>query len=38
VAGEPTVLVLKRSGEVALELAGFVDRETVAQAAASASP
>jgi hypothetical protein len=38
VAGDPTVLVLKRSGEVALELAGFVDRETVAQAAASASP
>jgi hypothetical protein len=27
-----------RSGEVALELAGFVDRETVAQAAANALP
>ena len=38
VVGDPSVLVLKRSGEVALELAGFVDRETVAQAAASASP
>jgi len=35
---DPSVLVLKRSGEVALELAGFVDRETVAQAAASALP
>lgn len=34
---DPSVLVLKRSGEVALELAGFVDRETVAQAAATAS-
>ena len=29
--------MLKRSGEVALELTGFVDRETVAQAAANAS-
>lgn len=38
VLGDPSVLVLKRSGEVALELAGFVDRETVAQAAANASP
>ncbi len=38
VTGDPTLLVLKRSGEVALELAGFVDRETVAQAAANASP
>jgi hypothetical protein len=38
VVGDPSVLVLKRSGEVALELAGFVDRETVAQAAANASP
>lgn len=37
VVQDPNVLVLKRSGEVALELAGFVDRETVAQAAASAS-
>ena len=35
---DPSVLVLKRSGEVALELDGFVDRETVAQAAANASP
>jgi hypothetical protein len=34
---DPSVLVLKQSGEVALELAGFVDRETVAQAAANAS-
>ncbi len=34
---DPSVLVVKRSGEVALELAGFVDRETVAQAAANAS-
>ncbi len=38
VTGDPTLLVLKRSGEVALELAGFVDRETVAQAAANATP
>jgi hypothetical protein len=35
---DPSVLVVKRSGEIAHELAGFVDRETVAQAAASASP
>lgn len=34
---DPSVLVLKQSGEVALQLGGFVDRETVAQAAASAS-
>lgn len=34
---DPSVLVLKRSGEVALELDGFVDRETVAQAVANAS-
>ena len=34
---DPSVLVLKRSGEVALQLNGFVDRETVAQAAANAS-
>ena len=34
---DPSVLVVKRSGEIAHELAGFVDRETVAQAAASAS-
>ena len=38
VVEDPSVLVLKRSGEVAFELAGFVDRETVAQAAANASP
>lgn len=35
---DPSLLVVKRSGEVALELAGFVDRETVAQAAANATP
>ena len=35
---DPSVLVLKGSGEVALQLAGFVDRETVAQAAANALP
>jgi hypothetical protein len=35
---DPSLLVLKRPGEVALQLAGFVDRETVAQAAANASP
>lgn len=35
---EPSVLVLERSGEVALALEGFVDRETVAQAAANAAP
>jgi hypothetical protein len=34
----PSVLVLKRSGEIALELGGFADRETVAQAAANAAP
>ena len=33
---DPSVLVVKRSGDVAVELAGFVDRETVAQAAANA--
>lgn len=37
-AQDPSLLVLKRSGEVAVQLAGFVDRETVAQAAANASP
>jgi hypothetical protein len=36
-ATEPSLLILKRSGEVALELNGFVDRETVAQAALNAS-
>ncbi len=34
---EPRVLVLNRSGEVTLALAGFADREMVAQAAANAS-
>lgn len=34
---DPSVVVVKRSGEIALELNGFVDRETVAQAAANAS-
>jgi len=38
VVQNPSVLVLKRSGEIALELSGFADRETVAQAAANASP
>ncbi len=35
---DPSVVVVKRSGDVAIELAGFVDRETVAQAAANALP
>jgi hypothetical protein len=35
---DPSVLVVKRSGEIALQLNGFVDRDTVAQAAANASP
>jgi hypothetical protein len=34
---DPSVLVLTRPGKVALQLNGFVDRETVAQAAANAS-
>jgi hypothetical protein len=34
---DPSVLVVTRAGTVALELGGFVDRETVAQAAANAS-
>lgn len=34
---DPSVLVVKRPGEVALRLSGFVDRDTVAQAAANAS-
>jgi hypothetical protein len=38
VVQDPSVLVLRRSGEIALELTGFVDRETVAQAAANAAP
>lgn len=33
----PSVLVFKRPGEVAVRMAGFADRETVAQAAASAA-
>jgi len=37
VVEDPSVLVLTRSGEVAQELAGFADRETVAQAAANAA-
>ena len=37
VVEDPSVLVLTRSGEVALQLNGFVDRETVAQAAANAA-
>ena len=35
---DPSELVVKRSGEIAQQLTGFVDRETVAQAAANASP
>jgi hypothetical protein len=35
---DPSVLIVKRSGEIAVELSGFVDRETVAQAAANAAP
>jgi hypothetical protein len=35
---EPSLLVLTRSGAVVLALEGFVDRETVAQAAANAAP
>jgi hypothetical protein len=34
---DPSLLVLRRPGEVAVKLTGFVDRETVAQAAANAS-
>jgi len=34
---DPTLLVLKRPGVVALKVPGFVDRDTVAQAAANAS-
>jgi hypothetical protein len=34
---DPTVLVLKPSGDLAIKLDGFADKETVAQAAASAS-
>lgn len=36
-AAEASVLVVSRPGRVDLELAGFADRDTVAQAAASAS-
>ena len=35
---DPSLVVVTRSGDVAVELAGFVDRETVAQAAANALP
>jgi hypothetical protein len=34
---DPSLLVIRRGGEVALRLNGFVDRDTVAQAAANAS-
>jgi hypothetical protein len=34
---DPSLLVVKRPGEIALRLSGFVDRDTVAQAAATAS-
>lgn len=34
---DPSLLVVKRGGEVALKLNGFVDRDTVAQAAANFS-
>lgn len=34
---DPSLLVVKRGGEVALKLNGFVDRDTVAQAAADAA-
>jgi hypothetical protein len=34
---DPSLLVVRRPGEVVLHLPGFVDRQTVAQAAANAS-
>jgi hypothetical protein len=34
---DPSLLVIRRGGEVALRMTGFVDRDTVAQAAANAS-
>ena len=34
---DPSVLVVRRPGDVVLQLQGFVDRQTVAQAAANAS-
>jgi hypothetical protein len=34
---DPSLLVVRRPGEVVLQLPGFVDRQTVAQAAANAS-
>lgn len=34
---DPSLLLVRRGGEVALKLNGFVDRDTVAQAAANAS-
>ena len=36
-AEDPSLLVVRRPGEVVLQLHGFVDRQTVAQAAANAS-
>jgi hypothetical protein len=35
---DPSVILVTRSGEIAQQLTGFIDRETVAQAAANASP
>lgn len=37
VVDDPSLLLVKRGGEVVLQLNGFVDRATVAQAAANAS-
>ena len=34
---DPSLIVVRRGGEVALRMNGFVDRDTVAQAAANAS-
>jgi hypothetical protein len=34
---DPSLLVVRRGGEIALRMNGFVDRDTVAQAAANAS-
>jgi hypothetical protein len=35
---DPSLIVIKRSGQVAVGLDGFVDRDTVAQAVANATP
>lgn len=35
---DPSVLVFRRGGDLAVKLAGFADRQTVAQAAANAVP